>query len=459
MAGTLKTYRRTALAAGVVGLAVIATAVSGPGVESAAAGTPATPQTAGQASAIAQSYKVDPRTAALSLGISFGVSLAGYTNNVAQAESRGIDLGIIGSTLSAQGCDGGDPTLPAEDQPIPLHADSRDKDASQTKQDQEKYVPLITKTVRADSTPFAEASTSTAGLSASGSVVSIDGVKSRATTRLNNGNREAIAVSDVGSFGIAGIVELAGLKWSATSTTGAVDSNVGSFTIGALKVLGLSLPVNDSAKAIENANTLLAPLGIAISYPRVHIAAGILFVDPLRISVVPSAQRDRILATVLGALLPVKQSLYDYLLEQDCGNKTYILVSDIAIGSVTGAGSLSLELGGVQTKSEVLKTSNFLGGNLSSSLNDGFTAGSLGSTTNDLPLFNDVPAISGSPTGPTKTNTGKTNRPAALAASTEGKRGGKMAMVGGLGLLALLIVADRDRRLMRRAQRLIPTEA
>lgn len=459
MAGSLKSFRRTAIAAGVVGLAVIATAVTGP-IESAGAGTPATTATAGQASAIAQSYKVDPRTAALSLGISFGVSLAGYTNNVAQAESRGIDLGIIGSTLAAEGCDGGDPTLPAENQPIPLHADSRDKDASQTKTDQEKYVPLISKTARADSTPFAEATTTTGSLTGSG-LVNIDGVLSRATTRLNDGNREAVAYSEVGSFGIGGIIELAGLKWNARSTTGKDDKNDGSFEVGALKVLGQTLPLGATGGvkgAIDTANTLLKPLGIVVSWPQVHIEAGILFVDPLRISIVPSAQRDLLLNTVLSAI--PRKDLYDFLLEQDCGNKTYILVSDIAIGSVTGAGSLSLELGGVQTKSEVLKTSNFLGGNLSgaaSSIDNSFDAGSLGSI-NDLPAFEDVPATSGSTGTGSKGNTNGTRR-TALAASTKGSRGGKMAMVGGLGLLALLIVADRDRRLMRRAQRAIPTEA
>jgi hypothetical protein len=34
-----------------------------------------------------------------------------------------------------------------------------------------------------------------------------------------------------------------------------------------------------------------------------------------------------------------------------------------------------------------------------------------------------------------------------------------MAVIGLAGLLALLVVADRDRRLMRRAQRTISTEA
>src|SRR4051812_38785091 len=121
MAGSYKPFRRTAIAASAVGLATIATALTGPGVGAANAGTPVTTATAGTASAIAQSYKVNPTTAQLSIGITFGTSLAGYTNNVAQAESRAIDLGIIGTTLSAQGCDGGAPTLPSDKQPQSLH--------------------------------------------------------------------------------------------------------------------------------------------------------------------------------------------------------------------------------------------------------------------------------------------------------------------------------------------------
>ena len=98
MAGSFKPYRRTAIAASAVGVRYsCATAVTGSGRAPRRARPPPM-ETAGTASAIAQSYKVNPTTAALSLGISFGVSLAGYTNNVAQAESRAIDLGIIGST-------------------------------------------------------------------------------------------------------------------------------------------------------------------------------------------------------------------------------------------------------------------------------------------------------------------------------------------------------------------------
>src|SRR5205085_7726721 len=126
----------------------------------------------GTATAIATSYKLNPTAAGLSIGIGFGVSLSDYTNQVARAESRGIDLGIIGTTLAAEGCDGGAPTLPADQQPQALRADSRDPDAGTQKSQEEKYAPVITKMVKANSSPDAIADTITASLSAAGSPIS-----------------------------------------------------------------------------------------------------------------------------------------------------------------------------------------------------------------------------------------------------------------------------------------------
>jgi hypothetical protein len=454
MAGSFKPYRRTALAASAVGIAVAITALTGP-IGAATAGTPATATTAGQSNATANSYRVNPTTAALSLGISFGVSLTGYTNNVAQAEARGIDLGIIGSTLAGSGCDGGDPTLPRDQQPQPLRADSRDKDAGTEKTEAEKYVGgVITKTVRADSSPNATASTTNAD--ASGAVVTLNGAHSNTLSRLTDGTRESVATVDVGKFGIKGVLELAGLHWNATSRTGKVESNTGEFTIGSLKVMGQSLPVNDARAAFDAANTVLSTVGLQLSYPTSHVSAGIQFVDPLKISVVPSKNRDAVLQSVLGLLQPVREGLYDALLKQDCGNATYILVSDIVIGSVSGAGSLSLELGGVQTKSEELRTSSFLGIDPTGSLsgNDsfgGFNDGIGGLV--DTPVLTDLAPL---PTAGGGTRPAISNKPrkGTLAATAKGSRGGRLALVGLGGLLALLLVADRDRRLMRRAPRI-----
>ena len=252
MEGTFdKPFRRTAVTAGAVLAALVATS-TGPSNQ-AAAGEPATNKTAGTASATATSYKVNPTTASLSIGITFGISLAGYTNQVAQAESRGLDLGIIGTTLAGEGCDGGDPTMPAEDQPQPLRADSRDPGASTEKSEQEKYLPVITKAVRADATPYGQSDTTTAALTGSGSFVSLGSAHSQAITRLADGNREAIATVDIGSVGIAGVVELANLHWEAKAQSGTIDKTTGTFTIGSLKVLGQAVPSSDALSAIENA--------------------------------------------------------------------------------------------------------------------------------------------------------------------------------------------------------------
>ena len=447
MAGSFTHYRRTAIAATAVTTAFVATALTGFGLGAAAAGTPATKDTAGTASAIAQSYKVNPTAAALSIGISFGTSLAGYTNNVAQAESRAIDLGIIGSTLAGEGCDGGAPTLPAEDQPQALRADSRDANAGKERSESEEFVPLITKSVFADSSPTGIANTTTAPLNAPGSPVTIEGAHSQALTHLVDGVREAVATSDIAGVTIAGVLELRGLHWRSVFRTGATEVTEGSFSIGSLTVLGQALPVGDVATALSQANALLGELGIRLDAPRAHLDAGIMFVDPMAVRIVPSATRDGVTGAILGAIQPVRQNLYDALLAQDCGNATYITVSDIAVGSVTGAGSFSLELGGVQSSSGALKTTNLLRGNL--------PVPSLGDL-DDLPAF-DSSTLSPLPdTGPINAPTVlRTRRPAALAATTDGgSRGGRLALVGALGLLALLLVADRDRRLMRRAQRI-----
>ncbi|MEY2468912.1 MAG: hypothetical protein QOF21_1610 [Actinomycetota bacterium] len=446
MAGSYKPYRRTAIAACAVGVLFAAVALTGPGVGAVSA-APATLADAGTASAIATSYKVNPTTASLSIGITFGTSLAGYTNNVAQAESRAIDLGIIGSTLAGEGCDGGDPTLPADQQPQALRADSRDAGAGQPKSENEKFAPVITKIVQADSSPNGLAETVTAQISSAGSPVIIEGAHSKAVTHLVNGVREAVATTDIAGITIAGVLELRGLHWSAIYRTGGTEATEGTFSIGSINVGGQALPVQDIASSLEQLNAALGNLGVLIVAPKAHTDAGIQFVDPMAIRIVPNATRDGITGGILSAIQPVRESLYDALLAQDCGNATYITVSDIAIGSITGAGSLSIELGGVQASSSPIKGTNFLLGNLPipslGNIND------LDSFLSDTSSLGELPATDANP--PTIV---KSRRNAALAATVKGSRGGRLALVGGLGLLALLIVADRDRRMMRRAQRI-----
>src|SRR5436853_7794283 len=122
-------YRRTrgtALATfGVITITFFATGPNASGAPGQAAVKP------GRGLALAETEKIDPRAGSLSLGITTGRSIAGHQNTVAQASSQAYDYGVIGTTLAAKSCTGGDPTLPEDQQPQPMQVDSRQPNNSQ----------------------------------------------------------------------------------------------------------------------------------------------------------------------------------------------------------------------------------------------------------------------------------------------------------------------------------------
>ena len=470
-------YRRT-LSTAVVVVSVVGTmAITTTGVGTATAADDAS---SGMASAIAQSYKINPTAAALSIGISFGTSLADYTNQVARAESRAIDLGIIGTTMAAEGCDGGAPTLTADKQPQGLRADSRQAGDDKGKTEQEQWAPMITKSARADSTPSSEADTTSFPLG-DGKTLTMNGAHSKAATRLVDGKtREALATADVGELDIAGVVHASHLHWEALHHTGADQAVKGVFTIGALTVNGTAVPTADPSAALDAANTALANLGVQIQPPKSHVDAGIMFVDPLAVAVVPSSTRDTLTGTVINGGQPVRQPLYDAILQASCKFSTFITVTDILVGSITGSGSFALQLGGVQATTASLTLSHAFGeiapfteslGNTStvetipaapstsfdSSAPSSSFSGSSGSS-NPATFSTQPPsteAATTKPAAPAKTETAR----AKPASSVTGKRAGALAAVAAIGLGLLLAMAEGDRRMMRRAQRTIPVEA
>jgi hypothetical protein len=423
--------------------------------------------TNGQANASSQAVKVNPTIASLSLGITLGVSLAGYQNEVAKAESRGLDLGIIGTILAGEGCQNpgetepGDPTWPAEDQPQPLAVDSREDGAAQGKSGPETAqgmeIPLFSKTVRATADPLAEASTLTAPLGQPGAV-SVAGGRSDAITRtVDKKTREAIATAEIGSLDLGGgVVRLGNLKWTATHHSGADNSKSGTFSIGSVSIAGAPLPIptQDPAAVFAAINPVLATMGIELRPPVTHEVNGAVVVDPLTVAVVPSATRDQVAGTLFNAIQPVRQALTDAILAQDCGNDTYVTILDVAIGSFTGAGSFSLELGGAQA---------FTGDLVQSSLlkNPGGPA-QIPGTADEI-----IPGTPGSAGGLSTGTPGANVKGASasdddelaapIAATSDGSRGGKLAVLAAGTLLLLAAVAELDRRKMRAAMQTVPT--
>lgn len=423
----------------------------------------------GTGNAYAQGVKVDPRSGRLSFGITYGLALAGHQNKVAVAESRSVDLGVIGTTLAGEGCDGGEPTLPKEDQPQPLVVRSTGENAGEEQVETENGVE---KRAVASDQPLAR-SVATTAASGDEAVIKIGSTRSITESGVLDGARVARAITEVSGVSFAGgQVVLRGLRWEAAYQTAPTEEASGSFTIDGITVAGerLPLPEDNPTEQLAEANAVLQPLGYKITPPTVRNESGIQFVDPMRIGIVPSTARETILGPVFSGLQPVRESVFDALIEADCSSASLITVLDIVLNSVTGAGSLNLELGGVTATSKEIAFTSFLGSlggapslpPLSSGDSSPSVAGSGG--TSSLSGGSSAPSGAVTPAPPT---------PAAAPSAAEdaggeqaiadveplsGSRGGALAGVGlgGLALLAALAAADRAQ--MRRAQRSVLME-
>lgn len=425
----------------------------------------------GLGNAYAQGIKVDPRSGRLSFGITYGMALAGHQNTVAIAESRSVDLGVIGTTLAGQACDGGDPTFPKEDQPQPLVVRSTGEDAGEQQVESENGVE---KKALATSKPFARAGATTAAAGEQGAL-QIGATHSVTESGIVDGARVARALTQVSRVSLGGgQVVLEGLQWEAVYQTAPTKETSGSFTIEGITVAGEELPIpeNNPLAGLAEANAVLEPLGFRISPPTVREEAGIQFVDPMRISIVPSTTRESLIGPVFNGIQPVRKSVFDALVEADCSNASYITVLDIVLGSVTGAGSMSLELGGVTATSDNIEFTSFLGSLGGAPSLPPLSSG--GSTPSpSLSGSGRTPSLTGGSSAPSGVTTpsapttvaeatgGETTPDEQAIADVEplsGSRGGALAGVGlgGLALLAVLAIADRAK--MQRAQRSILME-
>lgn len=462
MHGTKRSaFRRTRRAAVLLGVglltvtAITSVSVQPGGAQDAAAFGP------GTGSAIAIAYKVNPVFGNLSFGITAAESVAGHQNTGSSAQSKAINLGVIGVTLAGEGCNGADPTLPSASQPQPVIANSDDpKAAAGLSAD---LAGGITMFAKADHTPSSEAISTIAPLG-DPTVALISGGRSHATSGVvAAGVREARAISEIAEIRLLnGAVVIKGMRWEAVQRTGAVTENTGTFSLGSLSLAGQVMPLpSNGLDQLRLLQDVLGSVGLTMKPPATRVAEGIVFVDPLTIGIVPSTLRDGLVGGVLSALQPVREGLVTAILQLGCHGSTNLLgnngatavtVLDLALASVSGAGYLTLELGGVQATTSDITGFNGLGVSPTlPALTD------LGGGLGDLPLgsdFSNLPPDTSGTTGTTGTETAATP----ISETDDGDRGGALLAIGLGGLLLLLATAEADRRKMRRAQREILLE-
>jgi hypothetical protein len=430
------------------------------------------------------------------VGAVFGEALAGHTNTFARAQSQGVDLGAVGTSMQGYNC-GSAPNQNVYDAvPTPWQTETGAQGADQGQtRTPTKSNYFSTEYVRANNTPYGEADTSYAGpIADPTNAFSAFGMHSKSWSGAVNGVNEAGATSDIGSLSLgAGTVVLNGLHWEALYPTGGTPS--GTFSIGQAIIAGTALPnPADLSQVLAAVNQALSNLGVQLQFPQNTVTQGIQAVSPLELDVVPNPTRDKLTDTAVGAAQPPYYQITNGL-ENGFGNSqpplnslgpaesspsgqqlaaalcqsdTPITVLDITVAAFDGGGYFNTALGGVSASSSVLAANSYdlsaLGfGSLTTPGTTQFDSGTLGSsgtagTAGDLGSTG-----SGSGSGGGQNGGSSALQQNAAAAGALGRlsgfvAGGPLLAAGlaGLGLLAFLIEADR--RKMRLAQRTITFE-
>ena len=115
----LRAYART-VAVGIVSVSLAGGATFAFGGAAATAGADETPFSNGNAVAQASVMRIAPGVGSLGLATTTGTSLAQVRNKLAEAKAQAVDLGLIGSSLTAEACDGSPGALRPDQLPQPV---------------------------------------------------------------------------------------------------------------------------------------------------------------------------------------------------------------------------------------------------------------------------------------------------------------------------------------------------
>jgi hypothetical protein len=479
-----------AAAVGMVGVGIASSVMTEP------AGAAVSP---GTGASYAQGFQITPHEGSLAVGGVFDEALAGHTDQIARAQSQGLDLGAVGTSIKGYNC-GSPPTALAKYVPDPLQAETPSNGGKSTASagpaPSDNNADGSTEYVSASSAPYGEADTTFGGvIAAPANLVTIAHVASKAWSGLVNGARVAAATTDIGQVTIGGVVTLSGLHWEATFPSGGRAKPTSHFAVNKVTVAGQSIPAADLTAVADAANKALGQLGIVLDFPTSTSAQGIQFESPLQIEVVPSSTRDGVTDPVISGVVgsneyPIANGLesgfantsppYNALapLEQGapgspqqqleaalCQTDTPITVADITVASFTAGGFFNLGLGGVNATSGVLAanpyslsafspfslpgTSQTIGGTPAIA----GTAGSAGGTPAAASSSPNPAASAGGQAPSTASPTAAAPASVSPAAAVAHVASGPLLGVG-LGVLGLLgLLAELDRRSIRRTVR------
>ena len=322
-----------------------------------ASGSPTAPESAqvafsnGQAKATAVVTKLAPGVGALELALGSGIAVSELKNDLAQAQAQSFDLGLIGTTLTSEGCR--EASFGADDLPQPTRVDNRDGDATAASDEAPvagEAMGAGRERASATTTPSAAAVATTAA--SDGPAVSIGGGKATAVTEVIDGAaRQAHATVDLDLTLAGGAMQLSNLRWDALHRTGKDPKAEATFDIGTAELLGEPLPL-ESLTALQDAiNAGLAETGISVTMPHVErftTPTDLVRVTPLLITLRDSNVGKTVIGPGLNASREQREQLFVELSAAFCDAAGILLVGDIGVSIVSGTGFVTYAIGGAE---------------------------------------------------------------------------------------------------------------
>ncbi len=312
----------------------------------------------GNALAQSQAISLAPTTGGLSYAITLATSISNYQDSEAQSLSETVDLGAIGTSLEAEGCSGGAPTVNQSQTPQPVQVESTNGNQSGsqniTNNSSASGLGAGAELASVTTQPSSDALTTMENVAVPGGLFTIKGLTSQTHASIDNGaTRTATATADIGSLSLGdGLVVLGGLHWSAENQTGAASTSTGTFSISALTIGGVAVPTStlDSespATVFSVINTALAPVGINVQWPSTAtLPDGTIEISPMQIGIDNDALGQEVVGENEGSVQAERTAVVNALLNANCNFATAVLVGDIATGPLAGGGNMNVLLGG-----------------------------------------------------------------------------------------------------------------
>jgi hypothetical protein len=407
---------------------------------------------AGSGQVTTRVVKVGPTAGRLSFAPSVGLASANYTGTVGRAESKLFDFAALDSSIPKE----------LTSQSPSVRVDSTDDGAEKGTTKVSPGLPAdspvkaggTTQAAKAGHDPFGEATFILGQFEPVPGVVEMSGARAISRSGVVGGaTREGTGHVEIGRLALGGgAVVLEGLSWDVQQRTGRSKAATGAFGIKGITVAGqhLAPPKADQlAAAFTQLNTVLKPLGIRLDAPVASNAEGVATITPLGIHLEASVVGRTVGPPLLAAIQPVRDPIATQIIAANAQAGGLVTLADVAVGALTGKGGLDLQLGGGSAYTEGERFANPFGsfalgagGAGPVSLGGGTDLGGGSFSPGAVAAADGTTANSGAANG----NGGKASGAVELAGARReaGSTGGAAAVVGLVGLLAVLSMAGAD---------------